>query len=225
MGYTLNKKNINVGKKIKLSSDSLSDVYKINRGIALRVFKDNIDRNIVLSKDDCEYLTTLRSDRILLPKKLLFKNKKYCGYSYRLLPNVVKKEKIISTDMESFISDVEMLEEDINLLSQNRVMLDGITPYNIVYNDGLYITDASQFKVLDVEEFDYRQLRKLNDYQVQLLLESLITTELKKERVDINKINSFIDLLEDRNTDIKQSKYYEKLFEYSNNVREFVKKL
>ena len=33
MGYTLNKKNINVGKKIKLSSDHLSDVYMINRGI------------------------------------------------------------------------------------------------------------------------------------------------------------------------------------------------
>ena len=44
MGYTLNKKNINVGKKIKISSDSLSDVYMVNRGIALRVYKDNIDR-------------------------------------------------------------------------------------------------------------------------------------------------------------------------------------
>jgi len=52
MGYTLNKKNINVGKKIKLSSDSLSDVYMINRGIALRVYKNNIDRSLVLSKED-----------------------------------------------------------------------------------------------------------------------------------------------------------------------------
>ena len=111
MGYTLNKKNINVGKKIKLSSDSLSDVYMINRGIALRVYKDNIDKSLVLSKDDCEYLSNLRSDRILLPKKLLYKNNNYCGYSFRLLNRSPGKEKMISTDMEDFISHIENANE------------------------------------------------------------------------------------------------------------------
>lgn len=225
MGYTLNKKNINVGKKIKLSSDSLSDVYMINRGIALRIYKNNIDRNLVLSKEDCEYLAGLRSDRILLPKKLLFKNDNYCGYSYRMLNRSPGKEKMISTDMEDFISDIEMLEEDIDLLSRKRVMLDGITPNNIVYSNGLYLTDVSQFKVLDVEEFDYRSLRKLNDFQVQLLLESMIVSELRKEGFTNSKINNFISLLEERDPDLKQSKYYSKLFEYSDNVRQFVKRI
>ena len=225
MGYTLNKKNINVGKKIKLSSDSLSDVYMINRGIALRVYKDNIDKSLVLSKDDCEYLSNLRSDRILLPKKLLYKNNNYCGYSFRLLNRSPGKEKMISTDMEDFISDIEMLEEDIDLLSRKRVMLDGITPNNIVYSDGLYLTDASQFKVLDVEEFDYKSLRKLNDYQVQLLIESMIVSELRKEGITNSQINDFIGLLEDRDSDLKQSKYYTKLFEYTDNIRQFVKRI
>ncbi len=225
MGFTLNKKNINVGKKIKLSSDSLSDVYMVNRGIALRIYKDNIDKSLVLSKDDCEYLSNLRSDRILLPKKLLYKNNNYCGYSFRLLNRSPGKEKMISTDMEDFISDIEMLEEDIDLLSRKRVLLDGITPSNIVYSDGLYLTDASQFKVLDVEEFDYKSLRKLNDYQVQLLIESMIVSELRKEGITNSQINDFIGLLEDRDTDLKQSKYYTKLFEYSDNIRQFVKRI
>ena len=223
MGYTLNKKSINLGKK--MSSDFLGDVYVINRGIALRVYKDNINRSLVLSKDDCDYLSGLRSDRILLPKKLLYKNNSYCGYSFRLLNKSPKKEKIIGTNIEDFISDVEMLEEDIDFLSRKRVMLDGITPNNIVYDDGLYLTDSSQFKVLDVEEFDYRCLRQLNDYQVQLLLESLIVSELRKEKVINSKINDFVALLEDRDSDIKQSKYYSRLFDYSDNVREFVKKI
>ena len=49
--------------------------------------------------------------------------------------------------------------------------------------------------------------------------------ELKKEGVQNNKINNFIALLEDRDPNIKQSKYYSKLFEYSDNVRQFVKKI
>ena len=132
---------------------------------------------------------------------------------------------MISTDMEDFISDIEMLEEDIDLLSRKRVLLDGITPSNIVYSDGLYLTDASQFKVLDVEEFDYKSLRKLNDYQVQLLIESMIVSELRKEGITNSQINDFIGLLEDRDTDLKQSKYYTKLFEYSDNIRQFVKRI
>ena len=225
MGYTLNKKNINVGKKIKLGSDNLSDVYMINRGIALRVYKSDIDRSLVLSQEDCEYLAGLRSDRILLPKKLLFKNNSYSGYSYRLLNRNGKKEKIISTNMEDFISDVEMLEEDIDFLSRKGVLLDGITPKNIVYNDGLYITDVSQFKVLAREDFDYKELRKLNDFQVQLLLESMMVSELRREKITNSNINDFIELLEDRDPSIKQSKYYEKLFEYSDNIKQFVKKI
>ena len=132
---------------------------------------------------------------------------------------------MISTDMEDFISDIEMLEEDIDLLSRKRVMLDGITPSNIVYSDGLYLTDASQFKVLDVEEFDYKSLRKLNDYQVQLLIESMIVSELRKEGIANSQINDFIGLLEDRDSDLKQSKYYIKLFEYNNNIKQFVKRI
>ena len=225
MSYTLNKKNINVGKKIKLSSDSLSDVYMINRGIALRVYKNNIDKSLVLSQEDCEYLSNLRSDRILLPKKLLYKNDSYCGYSFRMLNRSPRKERIITTNMDDFIADVEMLEEDIDLLSRKRVMLDGITPNNIVYSNGLYLTDSSQFKVLDVEEFDYKSLRKLNDYQVQLLLESMIVSELRKDGFTNSKINYLISLLEDRDPNLKQSKYYSKLFEYNDNVRQFVKRI
>lgn len=225
MGYTLNKKNININKRIRISSDSLSDVYEINRGIALRVYKNNIDKSLVLSESDCEYLSGLRSDRILLPKKILYKNNNYAGYSYRLLKNSHKKEKIIGTDMEDFISDIEMLEEDIDFLSKKGVMLDGIIPKNVTFNEGLYITDASQFKVVDVNELNYRELRKLNDYQIQLLLESMITSELRKEKVINSKINDLITLMEDREDTIKQSKYYEKLFNYSDNIRQFVKKL
>ena len=225
MGYTLNKKNVNVDKRIKISSDSLSDVYVINRGIALRVYKSNIDKSLVLSEQDCDYLSGLRSDRILLPKKILYKNNTYAGYSYRLLNNNMKKDKIIATDIDDFISDIEMLEEDIDFLSKKGVMLDGITPRNVVYSDGLYLTDVSQFKVVDVDEFNYRELRKLNDYQIQLLLESMITSELSKEKVMKSKISDLITLMEDRDDSIKQSKYYEKLFDYSDNIRQFVKKI
>ena len=236
MSYSLNKKIIDLDKVDLIGSDSLSDVYKVNRGIALRVYKNNVNNGLVISEEDCKYLSNIPCDRILLPKKLLYRlvyineyyfgYSYYCGYSYKILNKNSKKEKMIETSIEDFISDVELLEEDVETLSKNRVMLDGITPDNVVYSDGLYLTDVTQFKVLDGKNFNYRDLRKLNDYQIQLLLESIMISELKKEDFSDNKIYEFISILEDRNPNlIKPSKYYNKLFEYSDNVKEFVKKI
>ena len=148
MGYTLNKKNINLDKKFRLNTDSLSDVYMLNRGIAVRVFKENIDRSLVLSEYECEFISKLRCDNMLMPKQLLYKNNKYEGYSFRNI-NKVRKDKIISANKKDLVADLEMIEEDLDVLSNAYVMLDGITPRNVVYSDGLYITDVSQFKVLN----------------------------------------------------------------------------
>lgn len=224
MGYTLNKKNINLDKKFRLNTDSLSDVYMLNRGIAVRVFKENIDRSLVLSEYECEFISKLRCDNMLMPKQLLYKNNKYEGYSFRNI-NKVRKDKIISTNKKDLVADLEMIEEDLDVLSNAYVMLDGITPRNVVYSDGLYITDVSQFKVLNKNEIDYRDLRKLNDFQIQLLFESLVAAELKRERVESKKIKYLLDLIEKRDDNTKQSRYYEDLFEYSDNIKQFVKKL
>ena len=53
----------------------------------------------------------------------------------------------------------------------------------------------------------------------------MIVSELRKEGVTNSQINDFIGLLEDRDPDLKQSKYYTKLFEYTDNIRQFVKRI
>ena len=128
MGYTLNKKNINLDKKFRLNTDSLSDVYMLNRGIAVRVFKENIDRSLVLSEYECEFISKLRCDNMLMPKQILYKNNKYEGYSFRNI-NKVRKDKIISANKKDLVADLEMIEEDLDVLSNAYVMLDGITPF------------------------------------------------------------------------------------------------
>lgn len=224
MGYTLNKKNINLDRKNRLNSDSLSDVYMLNRGIVVRIYKDNIDRSLVLSKYECELISKLRCDNMLMPKQLLYKNNNYEGYSFRNI-NKSRKEKIIVANKKDLVADLEMIEEDLDILSNAYVMLDGITPRNVVYSDGLYVTDVSQFKVLNKNEIDYRDLRKLNDFQIQLLFESLVAAELRRERIESKKIKYLLDLIEERDDNTKQSKYYEDLFEYSDNIKQFVKRL
>ena len=72
---------------------------------------------------------------------------------------------------------------------------------------------------------ELRHLRKLNDFQIQLLFESLVAAELKRERVESKKIKYLLDLIEKRDDNTKQSRYYEDLFEYSDNIKQFVKRL
>ena len=49
--------------------------------------------------------------------------------------------------------------------------------------------------------------------------------ELKRERVESKKIKYLLDLIEKRDDNTKQSRYYEDLFEYSDNIKQFVKRL
>ena len=68
-----------------------SDVYKYKNS-ALKVFKKENDTPI--DPYTADYLTSISTNRILLPQKLLFYNNAFKGYSMKLVPQKGSGQRI-----------------------------------------------------------------------------------------------------------------------------------
>ena len=84
MSYRLDGKDIDItGKRMsKIGTGATGDVYKY-KNTALKIFKK--DKTPPIDEETAKYLTTISTNRILLPRNLLFYNQSFRGYTYKLV--------------------------------------------------------------------------------------------------------------------------------------------
>ena len=222
MGYRLENKPVDLSGIKSLSyvpATKAGDVYRY-RNYALRIFKDG---EKTIEREVARYLTSISTDRILLPKKLLFYNNTFKGYTMKLVSQRGSSKKIVTTPKEEFLDSVECLETDIETLSQRKVLLNGISPGYTWYNGDLYLVDPSRFTVLDVGDSD--DLEKINKYQLQLLLTELITSELNKLNYPSSTIRRVKEIMGLRDNDQNPSDYLYEIIGDQKDIKQFVKKI
>ena len=161
MGYRLDNKDIDIsGKRLtKIGNGGTGDVYKY-RNSALKIFK--ADKDTPIDLEMAEYLSTISTERILLPKNLLFYNNTFRGYTYKLVSKKGSGKKIITIPKDELINNLKIIESDIETLSQKQVLLNGIEPSNTIFNGELYLADPCKYTKLD--SFSTRKLERLNKY-------------------------------------------------------------
>ena len=167
MGYRLEGKEVDLTGLRKLTftpSSKAGDVYRY-KNYALRIFKDGEEP---IDQPTAEYLTNIKTDRIILPKRLLFYNNAFKGYTMKLVSQRGAGKRISTTPKEDFIDNIKAIERDIETLSQRKVLLNGATPGYTLYNGELYIVDPSNYRILDSVDSD--KLEQLNQFQLHLLI-------------------------------------------------------
>lgn len=230
MGYKLGNRNIDIpGKDVKkIASGKRGDIYKY-RNVVLKVFPRNYDQDDVLDEETAKYLTGIPTDHILLPRKILYYHEpqydinEFRGYSLRSLNKKGAKKRLINENTIDVVNNIKALENDVILLSRKGVLLNGVTPSNIIYNGDIFLTDPSRYSVL--AEIDYDSLENLNSYQLHLLLSELIVTDAKKEGFStstIAKIRSLLKIKDDLN---KSSDFFGDILEDNTNLKQLIKKL
>lgn len=224
MVYKLNNRDVNLsGKRIKkVTSDKIEDVYKI-RDINLVVYKDGVDSNNILDEETALELTDVPTERILIPKDVLYLNKKYVGFSLKRVDKRGALKKIISEDTDNFIHGLSILEEDVETLSSKNILLNGIVPENTLFNGDLYLTNPNLYR--KIINCDKEKLAKINLYQLHLLLSNLIVSELRRERFSNGTVAQVQELLAIKDDDTKSSDFFEDVLGCSRDIRQFVKKL
>ncbi|MBQ6323530.1 MAG: hypothetical protein IJI22_01720 [Bacilli bacterium] len=222
MGYRLENKEIDLSRLRKvtfLPSQKAGDVYRY-KNYVLRIFKDG---EKIIDEKTARYLTDISTDRIILPKKLLFYNNAFKGYAMKLVSQRGAGKRIITTPKDDFISCVEYLERDVETLSQKKVLLNDINPGYALYNGELYLVNPVNYSTL--ASGDYFTLEQLNRFQLHLLLTELIVNDLKKSKYNSATINYFRELLNLRDNDERSSSYLREVMRGQDNLKELVKKL
>lgn len=220
MGYRLDDKNIKLtGKQwTKIGTGANGDVYKYHN-MALKVFKEG--KPTPIDYDTANYLTSISTDRILLPQNLLFFNNAFKGYTYKLVSKKGTGQRMIMLPTQELIQDVRILEKDISKLSSNSVLLNGVSPENSIFNGELYLTDPSKYTVL--ENCSSEELEELNRFQLHLLITTLIALELRKNGFDSRIENEVRELLGMRDPSYSTSSFLGEIISNNDSFKQFVK--
>ncbi len=222
MGYRLENKDINLNEKkfTRIAQGKTGNVFKCN-GSAIKVFNNYAED--IIDLETAKYLTGIRTNRIILPNKLLFYNNGFTGYSMKLVKKDPRQKKIINCPTDELIRNVEIIEEDIKTLSDKKVLLNGINPENTTFNGKLYLTDPSKYRILDIESTE--ELEKLNNYQFYILLTNLIIKELNKSHISASTIQRMKELLSLKDDSIYYSDYLEEILEDNSSIKTLIKKI
>lgn len=222
MNYKLERKDITLNGKQKIIGHGYTgNVYQYGN-YALKIF-DKVDD--VLDGETARYLSTIRTSRILLPKKLIYYKDKFKGYSMKLISNKPNSKSIINLPKDKLLEDIELLEDDVTTLSSKRVLLNGMNLNNIIFNGNLYITDPSRYSLLELSDLDkIFNLDDLNQFQLYLLLNNIIIQELNKIQKQ-SGVSELKELLDEKDSNISYSEYLSEIIGQNNNIKTLVKKL
>lgn len=222
MGYRLDNKDINIsGKRLtKIGNGGTGDVYKY-RNNALKIFK--VDQDTPIDLETAEYLKTISTSQVLLPKNLLFYNNTFRGYTYKLVSRKGSGKKMINIPKTDLIDNVSVIESDIETLSSKQVLLNGIEPANTIFNGTLYLADPSKYTKLD--SYSTKELNRLNKYQFYLLLTSMLTVELRKSNISSTVEKQVKELFGLRDEDDNISDFLNNIIDGNDSIKQFVKKM
>lgn len=221
MGYRLENKPVDLSGIKELTfvpSQKAGDVYRF-RNYALRVFRIG---EKVIDEDTARYLTTITTDRIILPRKLLFYNNSFMGYTMKLVSQKGSNKKIITTPKDEFIDGIEVLEDDIKELSKKKVLLNDIVPQYTLYNGELYLVNPANYSIFDA---DSNSIERINTFQLHQLITELISAELKKQNFSQPSIKHLKELMNLRDEDQNISDFLYELMGEQKNIKQFIKKI
>ena len=232
MVYKLEDKTIDLNDKKKfplIAKGKNGNVYEYGTS-AIKVFENTEEPPI--SEETAEYLTTINTERILLPRKLLFYDSAFCngifaGYSLKRVPKKPNVKKLINSPVEQLIDNVEGLEKDIRTISKKRILLSDMSPENVKYNGTLYISDPSKYTVLELPESGGldKELEKINCYQLHLLLTELFAEELRKINFPQSSIFRLREIFSLKDSDQQSSRFLLDIIDGQGTIKEMVKKI
>ena len=143
------------------------------------------------------------------------------GFTTPLIKNG-KNSRIIDSDKNTFLYNLGMLEDDVDLLSRSKILLSGLVQDKSLYNGELYLLDPSKYGRINVDE---DTLLKLNLFQLHLLLSRLVVNDLKKDLKYGEDIRGVEALLKLREEDEYPSSFFNKILGEKDKVKELIKKI
>lgn len=203
------KIDIDVSKLKLLGAGKEGSVYKYKN----QAFK--ICKYDSLTKKDCIELKELNTERILLPKKIIYNDKnEYCGYT----TDYCKKKNIFYITKQLFIYELNKLIEEISYLSENKVFLSDWHYDNFIYDDKFKFVDPGQYLIAHeyrkpLYEFNYNYLCYFiaNEFLKNIINNDILSYNLLEKVYHCSKE----DIIKFYSSEIKNN---ETIYQYSKRI-------
>lgn len=152
---------------------------------ALKIYH-NKQRQLGLSEEEAKRLMNIKTARITLPQMLLYDEKKdYIGYAEPFFMNYSKK-LISKMKMKTWNKELEEINHDVAILSQNQVKLEDVSWWNYIYNGEIHLVDPGSYHFVSYEP---KKVKEENKYIIDhfllydVLIPNLSMTKKEQERL------------------------------------------
>lgn len=150
MIYYLDDKkiNINLEKLKKLGKGCQSEAYKLWYNCGTYVLK--IRKNESIIEEECNILKKLNTERILLPKQLVYdENRQFIGYMMQYHKN---DKKVIKISKQKFMYEIKKLMDEIKYLSDNNIVIDDWNFSNFIFDGTFRLIDSGKYRYSSIDK-------------------------------------------------------------------------
>ena len=172
---------------IYLSEGKEGTVYKY-KDDAIKIYHKYSNKER-LDEKTCKYLSSFDTNRILLPRKLIYdKDRKFIGYTtnYHQKYNLENLKRMKIKDLKS---ELELIKKDLLLLSSKNISIDDLFIDNIILSDGLYFIDPGSFWINKNNRYlKSSNFENMNNFLIDYILSRAGNIPKKKTNILKNRL-------------------------------------
>lgn len=230
MEYYVNGNKIKINKSDKVfAKGSEGMLYLIDNNLYKIYYSNALNDGFGNKEKYHKALLGLHDEvkQIVLPTDLIFDlNCKYSGYKTPLVGEMDKNRiGIIKLNWDKVISNIETLEYDSTILSNNRFYMVDFSFHNMVFSkkeEKLYAVDPGRYH--HETYFSIGDYKRINNLIVkECFLNQLRQEILSYKLIKINKSSMFISKIKDEMNDLTFSQYLTMNSSKYPSIEEFIK--
>ena len=176
------------GKKVLIYPQDLKQISSGYEGIAYeycgKVLKlyYNIPKKKVLSLQNCEYMTKLNTERILLPEKAVTDERQFIK-GYIISPYIEEDINVYDVNGDMFLQERSIIQKELIYLGEKYISVDDFCLDNFMASDKFYLVDPGSYEVhWDMMNDDERNIIYLANTNVEYF-DSFLYNEVFLRRV------------------------------------------
>lgn len=137
---------------------------------------------IYLSEETIDKMKKIKTNRILLPTDKIIKDGEFIGYKMDYVEDI-GNDSYFELSKEKRKEEHKKIKEDIEILSDNKLILEDLLHQNTSYNNGIHIIDPGSF-IFD-DDYSANQayginIDMINEYLVQEVLKYYFLNKYNK---------------------------------------------
>ncbi len=174
----------------KIGEGLETEVYLVDKHVE-KYFKKSPGKKIYLTEDVVDKMKHINTKRILLPRDtILDADNLYVGYKMDYIENK-GTDSYFALDKEKLKEENKIIREDLEILSDNKILIEDLLDENTSYNNGIYSIDPGSFKFS--ENLDSNQVYGINMdlFNEYLIFEVILNYHLNKYKNGFSKSFSF----------------------------------